>query len=240
MKNIDECVILCGGESKRLKNKGAESKIFLPFGDKSLIAYQFKKMQEIFPKVFISCKESQREDIKQSLLDSAESADSANADSANKDSTSADSASADSANADSADFKQKQPNFDEIFIVEKEAIFAPSVGILAALEHSKGDKIFVLSCDCPLVKPKTIDILCKNAVDYDVICAKDSAHLHYLVGVWSVAMKPILRDAIDGGDFKLENLQKCASIKSIYFDAGEFLNINTRSEYKNALKLLGL
>lgn len=209
MKNIDVCVILCGGASKRLKNKNAESKIFLPFGEKSLIAYQFEKMQEIFPKVFISCKENQRERIKQSLLDSA-------------------------------DFNAEKRDFSEIFITENEEIFAPIVGILSALKTLDSQKVFILSCDCPLVKPKTIDILCKNALDYDVIFAKDSANFHHLVGVWSKTMEPILREAIENNDLKLEHLHKRTSIKSIYFDADEFLNINTKSDYKNALKTLGL
>lgn len=208
MKNIDVCVILCGGTSKRLKNKDAESKIFLPFGNKSLVAYQFEKMQEIFPKVFISCKENQRESIKQSLLDSA-------------------------------DYKKEKCNFSEIFIAEKEEAFAPIFGILSALQETKSEKIFVLSCDCPLVKPKTIDILCKNSKDYEITCAKDSTNIHYLVGVWSASLLPILRESIENNNFKLQNLGSLASIKSIFFDRAEFLNINTKSDYKDALKILG-
>lgn len=208
MKNIDVCVILCGGTSKRLKNKDAESKIFLPFGNKSLVAYQFEKMQEIFPKVFISCKENQRESIKQSLLDSA-------------------------------DCKKEKCNFSEIFIAEKEEAFAPIFGILSALQETKSEKIFVLSCDCPLVKPKTIDILCKNSKDYEITCAKDSTNIHYLVGVWSASLLPILRESIENNNFKLQNLSSLASIKSIFFDRAEFLNINTKSDYKDALKILG-
>lgn len=208
MKNIDSCVILCGGASKRIKTKNAESKIFLPFGNKSLIAYQFEKMQEIFPKVFISCKENHRDLIKQSLLDSA-------------------------------DFKKEKCDFSEIFITEKEDVFAPIFGILSALQEIKSEKIFVLSCDCPLVKPKTIDILCKNSKDYEITCAKDSTNIHYLVGVWSASLLPILRESIENNNFKLQNLGSLASIKSIFFDAGEFLNINTKSDYKDALKILG-
>lgn len=213
MKKIDTCVILCGGESKRLKNKNGESKIFLPFGDKSLIAYNFQKMQEIFPKVFISCKESQKDSIQKSLQDSP-------------------------------DFKEKEWHFDDVFILENDEDFAPIFGICNALKEisskNKSEKIFFISCDSPLVKPKTIDILCKNANDYDVIFAKDSKHLHHLIGVWSVAMIASLQKAIESGEFKLLDLHKIASTKSIYFEESEFLNINTKNDYKNALKSLGL
>lgn len=211
MKIIDTCVILCGGESKRLKNKNGESKIFLPFGEKSLVAYNFEKMKEIFPKVFISCKESQKDSIKKSLQNSQNS---------------------------------KKYDSSDIFIIESDEAFAPIFGIYNALkklfDDFKSEKIFFISCDCPLIKPKTIDILCKNASDYDVIFAKDSKHLHHLVGVWSASMLKNLQKALQNNDFKLLDLHKVASTKSIYFEETEFLNINTKSDYKNALALLGL
>lgn len=206
MKTIDSCVILCGGESKRLKDKSGKSKIFLPFGDKSLIAHSFQKMQEIFPKVFIACKESQKDSIQKNLLSSL-------------------------GDCNGGDFSDN-------FILESDEVFAPIFGIYNALKAINESKIFFISCDCPLVKPKTIDILCKNASDYDVIFAKDSTHLHHLVGVWSSSMIPILQQSIQNGDFKLLSLHKNASVKSIYFDEAEFLNINTKSDYKTAL--LGL
>ncbi len=66
---VDSCVILCGGASSRLKGVRGESKIFLPFGGKSLVAHNFSKMNEIFKRVFIACKGNQVDLIGQSLGD---------------------------------------------------------------------------------------------------------------------------------------------------------------------------
>ncbi|MGX3010275.1 NTP transferase domain-containing protein [Helicobacter sp. 23-1044] len=335
-QNIDTCVILCGGASKRIKTKNAESKIFLPFGGASLVAYQFKKMQEIFPKVFISCKENQRENIKKSLVDFAinlagDSAENEkNADSANFDfthpltpsaregeqkaKTSAREGESNLSLIDSADSQ----NLNDIFILENGDIFAPIFGIYNALNHlfdaestaesstkfaestakisdsanfdfthplrhpsaregeqraktsamegeqkanpadsakiaesptnpadsadsqnliAESKKAFFISCDSPLIRAKTIDILCKNSKDYEITCARDSLNVHYLVGVWSASLAQILRQMIEKGDFKLQNIP--THIKSIFFDRAEFLNINTASDYKVALKALG-
>ncbi len=65
--SVDSCVILCGGASSRLKGASGESKIFLPFGGKSLVAHNFSKMSEIFERVFIACKENQVDLIGESL-----------------------------------------------------------------------------------------------------------------------------------------------------------------------------
>lgn len=64
---IDSCVILCGGKSSRFRGENGASKIFLPFGDKSLVARNFYKMSEIFKRVFIACKANQVDLIKQHL-----------------------------------------------------------------------------------------------------------------------------------------------------------------------------
>ncbi|MGX2982729.1 NTP transferase domain-containing protein [Helicobacter sp. 23-1045] len=322
LKNIDTCVILCGGASKRIKTKNAESKIFLPFGGANLVAFQFKKMKEIFPKVFISCKENQRENIKKSLADlagdSAKNVDSANfisknaIDSANLKITESSTKIAEST-ANLADSANSQ-NLNDIFIVENGDIFAPIFGIYNALNHlfgaestaesstkfaestakildsanldfthplapsaregeqraktsaregeqnanpvdsakfaesatkstisqnliAESKKAFFISCDSPLIRAKTIDILCKNSKDYEITCARDSLNVHYLVGVWSASLAQILRQMIEKGDFKLQNIP--THIKSIFFDRAEFLNINTASDYKVALKALG-
>ncbi len=49
------CVILCGGKSSRMK----EDKSLLPFGScDTLIEYQYKKLSQLFKKVYISTKEN--------------------------------------------------------------------------------------------------------------------------------------------------------------------------------------
>ncbi len=66
---VDSCVILCGGQSSRLRGANGESKIFLPFGGKSLVAHNFNKMRNLFKRVFIACKDNQVDLIRKSLGD---------------------------------------------------------------------------------------------------------------------------------------------------------------------------
>lgn len=54
------CVILCGGKSSRM----GENKIFLPFGNTSLIIYQYKKLSKNFQNIFISSKNIYLDSIK--------------------------------------------------------------------------------------------------------------------------------------------------------------------------------
>lgn len=49
-----ECVILAGGKSHRM----GKNKALLPFGKENLLEFQYRRMSEIFLKVFVSCKKN--------------------------------------------------------------------------------------------------------------------------------------------------------------------------------------
>nr|WP_146744910.1 NTP transferase domain-containing protein [Helicobacter sp. 16-1353] len=187
------------------------NKALLPFGDYKLITYQYIKLSKIFKKVFISIKDFQQDSILSALQD------------------------------DLSKYNLENPpiDVDSIdFIVEKSNIFAPIVGILNSFDVTNIDKLFFISCDCPLVKLKTFQILSNNSDDYDVTYAKDSTKTHPLVAVWSAKTKEKLKEAIEMNNFKIMELLEHFYTKSIYFDKLEFFNLNTKSDYKKALKLL--
>lgn len=217
---VDSCVILCGGASSRLKGANGDSKIFLPFGDKSLVAHNFSKMSEIFGRVFIACKANQVDLIEESLS-SLESL----------------------ATTKSIDcFCDKSPRNDgvwsDIFIIESPTIFAPIVGIISALSHLQSQKVFFISCDCPFVSRFAIETLCESAQNYDIVFAKDSLRIHPLIAVWSANLLPILRDSLNKGDFRLQKIIAKAHSKALEFDKSEFFNINTKENYFTALESL--
>lgn len=204
---IDTCVILCGGKSSRMKT----NKALLPFGEYSLISYQYIKLSKIFKKVFISIKDFQKDSILNVLME------------------------------DLSKYNLNNPkiDLDSIdFIIEHDETFAPIVGILNSFNVTNIKKLFFISCDCPLLKSKTFNILSNNIGDYDVIYAKDSLKSHPLVAVWSANTKEKLKEAIEANNFKIMELLEHLYTKSIYFDRLEFLNLNTKSDYKQALKLL--
>ena len=209
---VDSCVILCGGKSSRLRGANGESKILLPFGDKSLIAHIFLKMRGIFKRVFIACKANQRDLIENSLADSR---------------------------------KSYATNPRDIFIIESAPIFAPQIhapiiGLISAFTQLQSEKIFFMSCDCPFVAPHTIESLCNESQDYDIVFAKDSQRIHPLIAVWSKNTLPLLQDSLKNGDFRLQNIIEKVRAKPINFsDSREFLNINTISDYNRAIQILG-
>ena len=141
---------------------------------------------------------------------------------------------------DSHESFESNANPRDIFIIESAPIFAPIVGIISAFTQLKDDKIFFISCDCPFVVPNTIESLCKNSTNYDIVFAKDSRKIHPLIAVWSKNTLPLLQDSFKNGDFRLQNIIDKVRTKSLHFsDSNEFLNINTMSDYKSALATLG-
>ena len=220
---IDSCVILCGGKSSRLNGANGISKIFLPFGDTTLIAHNFAKMQGIFKRVFVACKDNQRDLIKKSLQNLGKSAQ----------------FFTNPLTPSARELESSTDTYD-IFIIESTPIFAPIVGIISAFTQLKDDKIFFISCDCPFVAPNTIESLCKNSTNYDIVFAKDSCKIHPLIAVWSKNTLPLLQDSLKNGDFRLQNIIEKVRAKPINFsDSHEFLNINTMSDYKSAIQILG-
>lgn len=195
---VENCVILCGGKSSRMKS----NKALLPFGEHSLISYQYLKLKPLFKNVLISCKTSQKDEL------------------------------------DSVLKKEIEGFRTETLLLEEEENFAPVYGILNAFKKLESNKIFILSCDVPLIKQKTIKILLSNARDYEVVYAKDSDTIHPLVGVWSRSMEGALENAINNKEFRLLDLLLSSENKGIYFHKMELINLNTRSDYKLALKHL--
>lgn len=216
-------MILCGGKSSRLNGANGISKIFLPFGDTTLIAHNFAKMQGIFKRVFVACKDNQRDLIKKSLQNLGKSAQ----------------FFTNPLTPSARELESSTDTYD-IFIIESTPIFAPIVGIISAFTQLKDDKIFFISCDCPFVAPNTIESLCKNSTNYDIVFAKDSCKIHPLIAVWSKNILPLLQDSLKNGDFRLQNIIEKVRAKPINFsDSHEFLNINTMSDYKSAIQILG-
>ncbi|WP_231622485.1 NTP transferase domain-containing protein [Helicobacter heilmannii] len=52
------CVLLCGGQSKRMQIEGQQfNKALLPFKYTTLLEYQYTRLQQWFKEVYISCKQ---------------------------------------------------------------------------------------------------------------------------------------------------------------------------------------
>jgi len=66
---LPPCVIFTGGKSSRM----GEDKAFLPFASyTTLLEYQYSRLSKIFPKVYISCKDSSLYDFKADFIEDEE------------------------------------------------------------------------------------------------------------------------------------------------------------------------
>lgn len=187
------------------------NKAILPFGDYKLISHQVIKLSKIFSHLAISLKESKKDEILDMLR------------------------------IDIEKYNANNPPIDLEsidIIIEDSTYFSPLFGILNCFDTLEMGKIFVIPIDCPFVRFKTMSVLSNNSNNYDVIYAKDSTQIHPLIGIWKANIKDKIAISLKENKFKILDFLSSCDTKSIYFDANEFINLNTKQDYKNALKIL--
>lgn len=187
------CVILCGGKSERM----GENKILLTFCDKSLVGFQLLKLQNIFERVFISCKQSQKNIILNALKNDGIAAK------------------------------------NELFLIEKEEIFAPIFGIHHALQQIN-QKIFFAPCDCPFITESSIKKIILKSKHAQVAFAK-TLNAHPLLGIWDSELKNKLKIACAKKQFKIMDFLSGINSVGVEISSHEAMNLNTKNDYQNAL-----
>lgn len=134
-------------------------------------------------------------------------------------------------------FKKANISIDNKIILEEDSIYSPLFGVKNAFDKLNMENIFFISCDSPFIKSRIIHSICENANGYDITCIRDRKSIHPLIGLWNKRIQTQLQEAIENNKFKIINLLKQVKSKILYFDY-EFLNINTKEDYKKALLLL--
>jgi len=152
-------------------------------------------------------------------------------------------------------YRKLESFFDKVYISTKSSKFPfnanlifdkytsanPLNAIISALEHTKGD-IFLLSVDIPFISIDTIKKLIQKyneCPDYQVYVAKSNNGIEPTVAIYR---QSILQDA--KLIYKEENFKLRSFIKSFKYleieisNIDEFLNINTKKEYKKGLKIV--
>ncbi len=187
------------------------NKVILPFGDYRLITYQTIKLSQIFSNIVISLKESKKDEIFNILYD------------------------------DISKYNAKNPaiNTESIQIVTEDLRhFSPLFGILNCFEQLHHSSLFFIPIDCPFIKFNTISTIIDHSENYDVIYARDSVKLHPLIGVWKSDIKDKIAKSLEKNQFKIIDFLSLCDTKSICFDAYEFINLNTKQDYRNAIEIL--
>jgi molybdopterin-guanine dinucleotide biosynthesis protein A len=115
-------------------------------------------------------------------------------------------------------------------------VSSPMIALKSILEYINSDKVFIVTVDTPLIKIETIKNLINNHQEYEITIAQDNQKVHNLCGVFSKKLLPQINQYIMDDLHKINFLLENSDTKNIYFEDGDqFINLNTRDEYRKAL-----
>jgi len=118
-------------------------------------------------------------------------------------------------------------------------IYSPLVALKSVLEQVTTSHLFILTVDTPFVSVNTIQTMIENAQNYDITIAYTSEKNHHLCGVFSQSLLPKIETMLAKDIHKIGYLIQQSHTHKIQFDnEDEFLNMNTQSDYLEALTLL--
>lgn len=112
-------------------------------------------------------------------------------------------------------------------------------GIHAALRHSGSERIFVVGCDMPHLKPDLIRHLCSLAEETDVVVPEGEGGLEPLHAVYRKSVLPVVEEVLRDGQCRVVSFFDRVRVRRVplaeveRIDPGlcAFRNINTPEEY---------
>lgn len=188
-----------------------ENKAFITFNNMALISYQYKKIKKLFKNVFISTKAPMKEAIISALY------------------------------KDLSKFYSINNLSNEIkdsIINDSSNINHPLQGILSSLDYLKKD-IFIISVDCPFLQFDTIKLMISYKEKYDVVYASTKNEINPLISFWRKTTTNEIRQFLTKDNTKIRILLQILESKQIICTDNELININTKLDYKEALKNMG-
>ncbi len=136
----------------------------------------------------------------------------------------------------------KENKFDfecNIILDEKENVSSPIIALYSIFKQLKNEKkIFIITVDNPLVSIQSIKKLIDNSNNYDISVAK-TERIHSLCGVFSSNILEYLDYMIKNDIHKVGFLLEKFKTNIIEFsNEDEFINLNYKSDYEKAKKLI--
>ena len=135
--------------------------------------------------------------------------------------------------------RRDYPEIGTRHIEDREADKGPLMGLCSALEECSYDKIWVMSCDMPLVNWDTAQELEHYLTDgIDAVIPVDRTGKKYVLCAWyRKSILEILKEQLESGDLKvkhlLRHLRVCyVAVEGLTDGSRKFQNINTREEYQ--------
>lgn len=130
--------------------------------------------------------------------------------------------------------KHDKFNFEAQFLVEKDPIYAPIVGMINAFNTLKSENILFVSVDTPFITSKTLHSIASS--NKSIAYAQSTDRVHYLLSKWHINTLDELVWGYKSKDFALHRVVKSHSNEAILATDEECFNINTMEDYAHALK----
>lgn len=135
--------------------------------------------------------------------------------------------------------RRDYPEIGARHIEDREADKGPLMGLCSALEECSYDKVWVMSCDMPLVNWDTAQELEHYLTDgIDAVIPVDRNGKKYVLCAWyRKSTLEILKEQLESGDLKVKHLlgrlRVCyVAVEGLSDGSHKFQNINTREEYQ--------
>ena len=120
-------------------------------------------------------------------------------------------------------------------VEDKYKFCGPIAGIVEGLKKVKNNKVIILSCDSPFVKPDLINHLLNYKSEADILFTFNK-RTHPFPGLYNKSIINKLESILEKGERKLQNLYKYFNVENINcndFDKSNFVNFNTLNDIKN-------
>lgn len=120
----------------------------------------------------------------------------------------------------------------------------PAGGIHSALMHSKTKFNFMVSCDMPFISTEGIEFIIAHSFENEITIPVKNGFIEPLFGVYASRCKNKWEELIQSDHFKLSDIishlnADYISVENVkVFDTHFFLNMNTKSDYLTALKIM--
>jgi molybdopterin-guanine dinucleotide biosynthesis protein A len=106
-------------------------------------------------------------------------------------------------------------NFGHKVIPDEIKNCGPIAGIYSCLKKSESDWNLVFSVDTAFVQKELIEFLIKNTYHFDAVVPKHNKGQEPLVALYNKSVIPYIKNQLDSGDFKMQNLLKEINSKYI-------------------------
>lgn len=135
--------------------------------------------------------------------------------------------------------RRDYPEIGARHIEDREADKGPLMGLCSVLKECSYDKVWVMSCDMPLVNWVTAQELEHYLTDgVDAVIPVDRTGKKYVLCAWyRKSTLEILKEQLESGDLKVKHLlgrlRVCyVAVEGLSDGSHKFQNINTREEYQ--------